>query len=144
MAVNLIDSIEQNVQLVDIAKTFSALKNQQEKNQIHASLFNLVIYAEGSRIDFFQDIVKMIIERFPCRIFFIKADSQSEKNFLYVNAAQEKVNKGDLNILCDEIEIKASGNYLKRVPFIVLPDRKSTRLNSSHPTPYLVCRLLLE
>lgn len=112
----------QNIQIADIEQTFSSLKNHQEKNQIHASLFNLVVYSAGPRrTTFLRDIVSMVIERFPCRIFFIEEDPQSTTPTLIVTATQERIKKGDTYILCDEIKITSTKDLLKRVPFIVLP-----------------------
>jgi glucose-6-phosphate dehydrogenase assembly protein OpcA len=111
-----------NIQIADISQIFSTLQNQQEKNQVRASLFNLVVFSVGpKRTQFLRDIVNMIIERFPCRIFFIQGDLQTESGYLHVTANQERVKKGENYILCDEIQIQASKEYLNRVPYIILP-----------------------
>lgn len=120
----MIAAEEKNIEIANIEQTFSKFKNLQDKNQIHACLFNLVVYAVGERrIQFLKDIVRMIVERFPCRIFFIETpcSSQSSESYLTVYATQERISKGEMFILCDKIEIKSSESYLERIPFIILP-----------------------
>lgn len=85
-------------------------------NQIKASLFNLVIYVhDPKRLDYFNKIVKMVVDQFPCRIIFIQGNSNSSKTTLQVNV--QTGSKG----ISDQIYIIASGDGLTQVPFLIYP-----------------------
>lgn len=113
---------QEDIKIPNISQLLATSKGQKDKNQIHACLFNLVVYVSGAkRIKIFQEKIKLFIERFPCRIFFIQVESESPKSMLQVKVSQEGVNKGGTSILCDELEITVSKDLLNRVPFLILP-----------------------
>lgn len=112
-----------DVQIADIAKELAKLhKAQAEKKEIRASLFTLIIYVhEEQRSRYLQDIVQNIIEKYPCRIIFIKADRNPSSNHLRVKVSSAQSSKGGTLIACDQITIEVAGKYMNRVPFLVIP-----------------------
>lgn len=96
---------------------------QKEKNLIRASLFNLVIYAlDKARSDYLREIVKTIIEKYPCRIIFVQGNPEPGKDFIKATVTNEIIGKGDSAVACDQINIEVSSKQLHRVPFIILPN----------------------
>lgn len=95
-------------------------ESQPQRVKIKASLFNLIIYTyEPCRTKYFNKIVQMVKEQFPCRIIFIQEDPSTQTPSLRVNVSvSSPENKG---AACDQITIEASGDEMKRVPFLVLP-----------------------
>lgn len=108
-----------DIQIADIEKEIARLREARQGNgQMHACLFNLVVYSQDkSRAEFLKFTVKTIISKFPCRVMFLQREAQSKESFLSVNVANEVVNK----IACDVITIEASQDLVDRMPFIVLP-----------------------
>lgn len=93
-----------------------------EKNTVRACLFNLIIYTDESRrVSYFHDMILRIIEKFPCRIIFIQTETTPNHDFLTANISTETISLGDSTIACDQITLKAGGNQISRIPFIILP-----------------------
>lgn len=115
--------ISEDIQIPNIeADLLKQREELEEKNLTKACLFNLIVYShEQRRANYLKEIVHLITERFPCRIFFIQGKKEPSKNYLHVEVSQELVGKGEAVIGCDQITIEASIKNLVRVPFIILP-----------------------
>ena len=87
-------------------------------NKQKASLFNFIIYThEERRVPYFRELVDKVIEKFPCRIIFIKGNTfKGEDDF-----KTEVSIKSSGSIVCDHIEIHAGGTHLVQVPYYILP-----------------------
>lgn len=93
-----------------------------QTNRIKACLFTLIIYThDNRRSDYFKNLIRMIIEKFPCRIIFIEADADAAHEHLETSSSEETITTGDILISCDQFTIKAGGKLAERVPFIILP-----------------------
>ncbi|MFI5343882.1 MAG: glucose-6-phosphate dehydrogenase assembly protein OpcA [Chlamydiales bacterium] len=96
-------------------------ESQPQRVKIKASLFNLIVYSyEPCRTKYFKKMVQMVMEQFPCRIIFIQEDPTAPSPFLRVNVSVSLPESGK-GIACDQINIEASGEEMKRVPFLILP-----------------------
>ena len=88
------------------------------KNTIKGYLFNLIIYThENRRSDYFQHIVKAFIEKYPCRVIFIKSSKELKQDFLEASTVFDKTLDGT----CDQFAINVSQSLLHKVPFVILP-----------------------
>jgi glucose-6-phosphate dehydrogenase assembly protein OpcA len=116
-------TLQPEINIVDIEKELTkAWEVQKQKNLQRASLFNLVIYAiDQPRADHLHDIVNTIVEKYPCRIIFIKGDPDHNKDYIRTNVATAVIGKGELAVACDQINIEVSLKQLHRVPFIITP-----------------------
>lgn len=95
---------------------------QIEKKEVRANLFTLIIYVhEEERAKYLKEIVQNIIEKYPCRIIFIQADRSSSQDDLEVEVSSAHSNKLGSLVACDQINIKVSGSYINRVPYLILP-----------------------
>lgn len=106
----------QNIDENSIKKALNRLRESQpDANQTKASLFNLIIYVhDPNRLAYFKQILDKISDQFPCRIIFIQRDD-NQQNTLKAEVAVEV--KG----VSDQLSIKAGGEGLKRVPFLIYP-----------------------
>lgn len=113
---------QKKIKVIDIEAELTGLQeSQKRKGQVRANLFNLIVYAqESQRSQCLHELVQSIIEKFPCRIIFIEG-SQAQDDQLTVSVTSEFAHSGDQVIACDQILIKASGNMLRRVPFLIMP-----------------------
>lgn len=110
----------EDIQIANIESELSSLHEKQKSlSLIPACLFNLVIYSEfGERNPDLQQIIPALIAKFPCRIILIQENKDQSQNYLRVSVSTERV--GD--VVCDQILIEATSQYLNRVPFIILPN----------------------
>lgn len=91
-------------------------------NKTRASLFNLIVYTKLSpRVDYFRKSVRKVIEKFPCRIIFISADPNREKEYINTSVSVVMPESGESQVACDNIDIVMAGKDYERVPFIILP-----------------------
>lgn len=111
------------INLANIEKElYNLWKSQKDKNLIKASLFNLIIYAnDPERTESLDEMVKTILEKYPCRIIFIHGNPDPQKNSLHTSVTNTIIHKGDNAIGCDRINIEVSYSQLFRVPFVILP-----------------------
>lgn len=111
------------VQIPNIELEIAKLSAEgQKKGEIHACLFNLIIYSQNiHRAAFLKEVIQAITETFPCRIMVIECDQETKIQQLKVNVEHEVVKKDGSAITCDRINIKCSANFLNRVPYILLP-----------------------
>ena len=101
-------------------------KASEQIKQIRACLFTLVIYAKDThRAHYMQELVEMILEKFPCRIIFVRTDLDPGKDHLYVEVSHAISGKrdttGGATIACDRIDIDASESQIKRIPYLITP-----------------------
>jgi glucose-6-phosphate dehydrogenase assembly protein OpcA len=95
----------------------------QGTNKMRACLFNLIIFTKKEdRVPYLRSIAQKIIERFPSRIIFVELNTSSKEEALETSVSVMTADEGSHEIVCDLINIKASGSYLERVPFVVLPN----------------------
>lgn len=88
-----------------------------------ACLFTLVIYAhEERRVNYLQELVETIIDKFPCRIIFIKADQSLENSSFNVSHSTVTSGQTNASVSCDQIIIDTSFDQLFQVPFVVIPN----------------------
>jgi len=87
-----------------------------------ASLFNLIFYTEKrEREKYIHRIAQNVIEKFPSRVIFITADSETNKDLLETRVSVMPAGDGNSEIACDLIEIDVAGPSKERIPFIILP-----------------------
>ncbi|MEI8365486.1 MAG: glucose-6-phosphate dehydrogenase assembly protein OpcA [Parachlamydiaceae bacterium] len=89
-------------------------------------LFTLIIFArETRRVNYMQDFINTILDKFPCRIIFIQGDDQSASSYCHVNVSSVISGKSsgsvESTVVCDQIVIQASQDQFFRIPFIVTP-----------------------
>lgn len=86
---------------------------------LKACSFNLILYThESRRTDHFRQLIRTIIQKFPCRIILIEAKNDLPPDHLKVETSTQTTGV----IVCDQIEITTSFPNLKRVPYIVVPN----------------------
>lgn len=104
-----------------IPETLSKINRNFTSAQQKAALFNLVIYAhEARRVAYFEELIRTILVKFPCRILFIQADSEEQEHFL-VEVTGVMSGVGKEQTLCDQITIKSSKKQMARVPSLLYP-----------------------
>lgn len=87
-----------------------------------ACLFNLVIYTqEKRRLEYFQELVKCVVDKFPCRVIFIQGSLDSKESFLKTSLTSICTGSIDCSLTLDQLFIEASNDRLQEVPFLVLP-----------------------
>lgn len=116
-----------DIQIPNIEKELTLLwKASKEKKLMKASLFTLIIYAnEPRRVQYLQDLVHTILEKFPCRIIFIQGEETDRQYFHVTVSTVVSGASGDpknATVACDQITIASSKNQLFRVPFLVMPN----------------------
>lgn len=93
-------------------------KVMNESNKQKASLFNFIIYAhEERRVDYFRTLVDNVIEKFPCRVIFIKGNTKDDESDFETEVTLKNVG----TVVCDHIEIRAGGPHLQQIPNYILP-----------------------
>jgi glucose-6-phosphate dehydrogenase assembly protein OpcA len=112
-----------SLELVDINQE---LKKQWDKaqgeNKVRASLFNLIIYAKkNKRADYYENLVKSVVSKFPCRIILIISDAGQNGDYLKTSVSSEAVGNGGSQIFCEIITIRVAGIFRERTYFLLLP-----------------------
>lgn len=112
------------VDLTDIQGELNRLWDSLEgTDKIRACLFNLIVYThDEQRIEYFQNLIQLVIEKLPCRILFIKGRPDGSEDYLRTSVSAESSGTGNSVIACDMISIEAAGQHLERVPFLILPN----------------------
>lgn len=114
--------IENQIQLTDIDGELKRLWEEQGKDKIRASLFNLIIYIQNdSRGDYYQRVVKLVVSKFPCRVLMIIANENPNEAYLKTGVSTETFGIEEVQIYCEIITIEVAGKLKERVPFIILP-----------------------
>jgi len=115
------------IKIPNIEKELVSLSEQAlDKKFVKACLFTLVIYArEPRRVQYLQELVNTILDKFPCRIIFIQADVHADHEYLHVGVSNlisgQISGSAGAKISCDQISIAASPEQMFRVPSIVIP-----------------------
>lgn len=112
--------VEEEIQLIDIDRKLKELWDEEQgKNLIRACLFNFVIYTKKEdKNTFYQKLIQSVIAKFPCRVIWITEEKNSEKRYLKTHVRTQALSEA---IFCEIIEIEVTGQYLERVPSLVLP-----------------------
>lgn len=113
-----------NIELANIQQELVRLWETLEgTNKIRACLFNLIVYTcDEKRADYFQSLIRLVVDRLPCRILFVKGSHSKEKDNIRTTVSAELSGSGDAVIACELITIEASGQHLERVPFVIVPN----------------------
>lgn len=108
------------VRVGDIPAELTAIATPLEGiGKTRACLFTLLIYTQNrERAQYIRSLTKNVVEHFPCRVIFITHDHSEEEGSLEATAA---VMAGAQDVICDLIEVKASGECEKRIPSLILP-----------------------
>lgn len=116
-------TVSENISLIDINETLSRLWDVEiGKDKIRACLFNLIVYTEKTaRLPFFEELIKKVIGKFPCRILWIKEDSMSTESYLKTSVETETISAGEAQLFCEMIKIETTKTYRNRLPSIILP-----------------------
>lgn len=126
MAASLSDSMTAQ-QIIEPSKIESRLQEiwddlGKNKKMMRACLFNLIVYTKMSeRTDYFRTIVQHIIDKFPSRVIFITADSNSKESYLKTAVSVVTTGEKENTFACDNIDIAVGGKDYERVPFVILP-----------------------
>jgi glucose-6-phosphate dehydrogenase assembly protein OpcA len=114
-------AVKENIQAARVEAELSSLwELEPNADQIRACLFNLIVYThEPHRTQYFQELVRNMMEKFPCRVIFIQSDDSMSKETFQINVSTELSSSGKLG--CDQIIIKASSFQLEKIPFLILP-----------------------
>lgn len=114
-----------NIELIDIDKELCRLWDEEMgKNRIRACLFTLIVYTKKIKSAFFyEDLIKKVIGKFPCRILWIAEEANETEEYLKTSVSSECFGKGEgeIQLFCEQIKIEVGGNLRKRVPYIILP-----------------------
>lgn len=111
-----------DIQIPDIQNELDRLWDLPKKDKpLKACLFNLIIYAnEPRRVNYLQELINSILDKFPCRIIFIQGNKESTSSYFRVNVSRV-ISGHPKAIGCDQIVIEASNDQLFRAPFLVTP-----------------------
>lgn len=114
---------ESGVLLADISQELKSLWNAElGEKKIRASLFTLILYAQKTeRKPFYDNLIKSVLSKFPCRVIFIVEDIKQDEKYLKTKVSTEAIGKGTSQIYCEIIQVEAAGALVERVPFIILP-----------------------
>ncbi|MGI0134242.1 MAG: glucose-6-phosphate dehydrogenase assembly protein OpcA, partial [Candidatus Micrarchaeaceae archaeon] len=86
-------------------------------------LFNLIVISyDLERALYCQELVRIITERFPCRILFVRAEKETGYDVLRQTLSTQYVGADNSTIVCDLLTIEASSKQLERVPYLIIPN----------------------
>ncbi len=111
------------IQLADINEELTRLwDTEQGENKTRASLFNLILYVQKSeRLDCFEEMIKSVVSKFPCRVMLIIGDETPNESYLRTSVSSQTIGEGELQIFCEIIRVEVAGSLVERVPFILIP-----------------------
>lgn len=114
---------QENIALADVEQELKRLWTSYDSTaKIRACLFTLIVYAEDpDRIDYLSHLIRLVHEKFPCRVIFVHANPKDQKNTLESSVSAEITKKGSTYLACDKITITAGGKTVERIPFLILP-----------------------
>lgn len=106
----------------ELAGALAATSYKENNKSSKACLFTLVIYAyEERRVNYLQELVETILDKFPCRIIFIKANSSIDESYFRVMVSNVNSGQSTSAVTCDQIIIETSYDQIFRVPFVIIP-----------------------
>jgi len=92
------------------------------QNLIKASLFNLIVISNNpDRKHRDQELVRIITEKYPCRVIFISLDPTNNSDFVRTTNSLQIVGTGSGRVLCEVITIEAAHTQTHKIPFMILP-----------------------
>ena len=92
------------------------------KNLIRACLFNLVIVSHTpSRVAHCQELIRVITEKYPCKIIFVQQDSAAQSEYVRVTPKVQSTGTAANPVLCDVIQIETSSTEAHKIPLLILP-----------------------
>jgi len=93
------------------------------QNLIKASLFNMIVIADSvQRALHCQELVRLVTEKFPCRVIFVQSDESSQADFFHTEHTLQSIGTGTNRVCFDQFIIESSINQLHKVPFLILPN----------------------
>lgn len=93
------------------------------QNLIKASLFNLIVIADNLQRGLMcQELVRIVTEKFPCRVLFVQSDQSNQADFFKTEHTIQSIGSGDTRVCFDQFTITSSINQLHKVPFLLLPN----------------------
>ncbi len=108
----VIENIQENIPV--------AIEGQ---NLIKASLFNLIVVANTLQRGLeCQEFVRLVTEKFPCRVIFVQSDESTQADFFQTSHTIQSIGSGSNRVCFDQFTINSSTNQLHKVPFIILPN----------------------
>lgn len=112
---------EHEAPLVNGKEAFSSFLRSLSKTEgTKACLFNLIIYTyDATRTSYFNEIVNVVKNQFPCRIIFVQGNPLGKHNDLSIKTIPpEKNSKG---FSSEQIFIEASGQEFYQIYFLFFP-----------------------
>lgn len=93
------------------------------QNLIKASLFNLIVVADSLQRGLqCQELVRIVTEKFPCRVIFVQSDVASQDDFFHTAHTIQSIGTGMTRVCFDQYTIDSSTSQLHKVPFLILPN----------------------
>ncbi len=93
------------------------------QNLIKASLFNLIVVANSLQRGLeCKELVRIVTEKFPCRVIFVQSDDSSQADFFQTEHTIQSIGSGQTRVCFDQFTIAASTSQLHKVPFLILPN----------------------
>lgn len=90
---------------------------------IKANLFNFVLYVhDRERAEYLQGIMHRILEKFPCFVIIIFADTKSKTHSLVINKEIKTLKTPLMELNYQQVTIEASGTEIKKVPLAIYPN----------------------
>lgn len=85
-------------------------------------LFNFIVYIHNEqRLEYFQEIVTRVLEKFPCRVIYIDANCESKESYLKSKQTRETLTSKSNQSSYDQILIEASKDQLDKVLYLLYP-----------------------
>ncbi len=95
--------------------------SDKELCSIRASLCNLIIYTrEERRLEYFEEIVNRMIQKFPCHILLIKKTGDKPDKVQKIEKKILKITEGDETTACEQVAFEISGDVAKNA-YVILP-----------------------
>lgn len=93
------------------------------KNLMKASLFNLIVISNNpDRAHRDEELVRIITEKYPCRVIFVRLDPSNNSDFVRSVNSFQAVGTGSGKVLCEVVTIEASSSQTHKIPFLILPN----------------------
>src|SRR5262245_41381546 len=87
------------------------------QNLIKASLFNLIVVANSLQRGIeCRELVRIVTEKFPCRVIFVQSDESSQADFFQTEHTIQSIGTGQTRVCFDQFTITSSTNQLHKVP----------------------------
>jgi glucose-6-phosphate dehydrogenase assembly protein OpcA len=114
--------VTNHIELTNISEELTQLWNKEQgQKKTRASLFNLILYAQKtSGIDTYQQLIKTVIAKFPCRVMLILTENGGNP-YLKTSVRSETLGQGEGQVFCEIIQIEVGGKLIERVPYLILP-----------------------